>query len=68
MLKSNLFDMEQMLYYFVFSRLDFGNCELIAEKCSRTDLMFYKNNGGKILYTLAESLGLPNTTAETIDV
>jgi len=46
---------------------DYGNYELIIEKCSRTDSMFYKNNGSKILYTLAESLGLPNTTAETIE-
>jgi len=46
---------------------DFGNVELCVEKCSRTDSMFYKNNGSKILYALSESLELPNTTREIID-
>ena len=37
------------------------------EKCSRTDPMFYKNHGSRILLNLAESLEMANSTAENIE-
>ena len=62
--------MSILINYFVhfYIRMHYGDADLIIEKCSRTDAMFYKNQGSKILLALSESLELANTTAETIDV
>lgn len=50
------------------NRVDVGELGLTIEKRSRTDSMFYKSHGNRILTTLAESFELDNLTEENIDV
>ena len=48
-------------------RVDIGELGLTIEKCSRTDCMFYKNHGNRILTNLSESFELDSVTRDNID-
>lgn len=57
-------------FYFLFSynSIDICGLNLVFDKCSRADSLFYKNHGSRILVNLSESLDLTNVTRENIEV
>ncbi|XP_046444487.1 protein EFR3 homolog cmp44E-like isoform X1 [Daphnia pulex] len=47
--------------------IDICGLNLVFDKCSRADSLFYKNHGSRILVNLSESLDLINVTRENIE-
>ncbi|EFX83306.1 hypothetical protein DAPPUDRAFT_315767 [Daphnia pulex] len=47
--------------------IDICGLNLVFDKCSRADSLFYKNHGSRILVNLSESLDLTNVTRENIE-
>lgn len=50
------------------TRLDFRDADLVLVQCSRSDILFFKNNGKRILSTLSQSLQACNSDRRTVQV
>jgi hypothetical protein len=55
-------------FSFSYYSIDICGLNLVFDKCSRADSLFYKNHGSRILVNLSESLDLTNVTRENIEV